>query len=276
MSEPGRDDAFYLPSPDGALEASPWTRGPWDVRMQHGGPPSALLARAVDLALGEERETWVPARTLVELLRPVPIARLRSTATIEIRGRQALRARAALEHEGVEIARARVLLVRAAAEDPALARGALAPVDAVSPAMEAAFPSPEAWPAFDFSFFLDPVGYHAAMELRVGDPWPGAAARAWSRMRIPLVAGEEPSGWERVLCFADAAHGVAPALDPARFTIVNPDLELSLARRPEGAWVGLDIRTSLGANAVGLTRSRVVDARGEAGAASASLIVRAR
>src|SRR4051794_6500357 len=50
-------------------------RGPWDPNAVHGGPPAALLARAV------ERHDPGPAsfvaRLTVELWRPVPLAPLR-------------------------------------------------------------------------------------------------------------------------------------------------------------------------------------------------------
>ena len=261
-------DAFFLPELDGDLSATPWTRGPWDLGAQHGGPPSALLARAIDRAVGEERDAWVPARTIVELLRPVPIARLRASATLETRGRQAIRASAVLEHDGAAIARARAILVRASDDDPTLASSA--------PEADGTLPPPESWPVTDLSFFLHPVGYHRAMEIRMADPWPSPRARAWSRMRAPLVLGETPTGWERALCIADAAHGIAPGLDPTRFTLVNPDLELTLVRRPAGEWIALDVDTRSTAIGTGLTRSRVFDEHGHAGAASATLIVRRR
>jgi len=258
-------DAFFHPEPDGTLVATPWTRGPWDVRTQHGGPPSALLARAIDAAVGDERDAWIPARTIVELLKPVPIASLRPRAAIETRGRQAIRAHATLEQDGVVVARARAILVRAIPEDASLAR-----------AEDDRLPPPETWPSMELAFFPHPVGYHRAIELRMEGAWPRARARVWSRMRVPLVLGEEPSGWERALTFADAAHGLAPALDPTRHTIVNPDLELSLTRRPAGEWIALDVTTQTTAMGTGITRSRVHDREGEVGACSAALIVRPR
>ena len=260
-------DAFFLPEPDGTLVATPWTRGPWDVRMQHGGPPSALLARSIDRAIGDEREEWIPVRTVVELLKPVPIARLRPSATIETRGRQAIRAHATLEHDEVTIARAHAILVRAVPADPEMEN---------AEARRDRLPPPESWPPMEFSFFPHPVGYHRAIEGRMEGEWPRPRARVWSRIRVPLVLGEPTSGWERVLTFADANHGVAPALDPHRFTIVNPDLEVSLTRRPRGEWIALDVETQTTAIGTGMTRSRVFDDDGEVGASSAPLIVRRR
>jgi len=42
------DDAFYLPLGDDRWRSTIHTTGPWDARFQHGGPPSALLARAIE------------------------------------------------------------------------------------------------------------------------------------------------------------------------------------------------------------------------------------
>jgi len=40
-------DSFYVPVRNGTWRATAHTTGPWDERAQHGGPPSALLGRAI-------------------------------------------------------------------------------------------------------------------------------------------------------------------------------------------------------------------------------------
>ena len=40
--------ALYVPTDDG-FEATALTIGPWDPRLQHAGPPAALLAREAEL-----------------------------------------------------------------------------------------------------------------------------------------------------------------------------------------------------------------------------------
>ena len=40
-------DAFYVTDGDDFV-ATAHTRGPWSPKHQHGGPPSALLARAIE------------------------------------------------------------------------------------------------------------------------------------------------------------------------------------------------------------------------------------
>src|SRR5215208_5395178 len=48
------------------------TRGPWDQRFQHAGPPAALLARAVERTAGVQ--PGQAARLAFDILRPVPLA----------------------------------------------------------------------------------------------------------------------------------------------------------------------------------------------------------
>src|SRR3954452_23588135 len=89
-----RTTPFYrLTSPsrsafqDGAetFESLPTTAGPWSPDAQHGGPPAALLARAVEgLA---ERSRARMARFTMELLGPVPVGPVEVTASVRRPGR---------------------------------------------------------------------------------------------------------------------------------------------------------------------------------------------
>src|SRR6476620_4301391 len=84
---PLRGQAFYRlggQTDDGgeALESLPSTAGPWAPQAQHGGPPAALLGRAVE-ALGG----GVVGRFTMELHGPVPVARLVARASVVRPGR---------------------------------------------------------------------------------------------------------------------------------------------------------------------------------------------
>ena len=85
-------ESFY--EPNGELHvATELTRGPWDPKAQHAGPPAALIGREVEL-LGGGRiggEDGPPAqvgRITYEVLRSVPIAPLRVEAKIVRPGRR--------------------------------------------------------------------------------------------------------------------------------------------------------------------------------------------
>src|SRR5215472_8943483 len=68
MTEPSaffeQDGARFIPSV--------LTRGPWGPEHQHGGPPSALMARAIE----DEAESFQLARFTIDFVQPVPIAPL--------------------------------------------------------------------------------------------------------------------------------------------------------------------------------------------------------
>ena len=67
---------FYQPDGEAdCFRATAWTGGPWSVEHQHGGPPAALLARAVEKARSEPE--FAVVRFTVEFLRPVPIGPVR-------------------------------------------------------------------------------------------------------------------------------------------------------------------------------------------------------
>ena len=62
--DPPMSDALFVIDGDTAVP-SELTRGPWDPNAMHGGPPSALLARAVERC--DEGPTPFVARLTVEL-----------------------------------------------------------------------------------------------------------------------------------------------------------------------------------------------------------------
>ena len=79
---------------------------------------------------------------------------------------------------------------------------------------------------------------------RVGGDWPRPGpTQLWMRLVVQIVAGEEPTPFQRVAAVSDFGNGIAAAFDLRRHTAINPDLTISLQRLPAGAWVGLDAGT---------------------------------
>ena len=60
-------DAAYVDLGAGALRASELTRGPWSPGHQHAGPPSALIAHAIERAAVHDGLTHL-ARLTVNLI----------------------------------------------------------------------------------------------------------------------------------------------------------------------------------------------------------------
>ena len=247
-----RRPPFFIPDGD-RFVATESTRGPWSREHQHGGPPAALLTRAMEQLAGEG---MLLCRLTFDFLRPVPIAPLAVRAEVVRAGNKVRRLRAALSTgDGTVVIQAAAVALRTAPVLPA----SILDEDQAPPPVDASAP-------FQFDFFPDPVGYHTAMETRIArGTWGKGAVAAWMRSLVPLVAGEMPSALQRLLIAADSASGVAVVVEPAHHTFVNADLTVSVHRRPEGEWVCLDASTVAEAHGVGLTRARLWDARGPVG-----------
>ncbi|RAU95503.1 acyl-CoA thioesterase domain-containing protein, partial [Mycolicibacter senuensis] len=67
-------EAFYTQTGPGQFDSSALTAGPWSPDSQHGGPPSALLAR--EMEHHQPREGHRLARVSIDILTPVPVAPL--------------------------------------------------------------------------------------------------------------------------------------------------------------------------------------------------------
>ncbi|MEM8993712.1 MAG: thioesterase family protein [Acidobacteriota bacterium] len=249
--------AFYLPEGDG-FRSTVLTRGPWDERFQHGGPPSALLVAA----LLDGVEGMALARVTMEFLRPVPIEPLRVDIEEVTRGRTVRRRRARLVGERPAM-EATALFIR---EEP----------QRVEPIGEP-WVDPGTLPPFSFPFFLWDEGYHTAVDVRLVDPpWGKPAIRCWARSRVPLVAGRETPPEAHTLILADAESGMGPPVDPMAATYINPDLSVYFGRRPRDGWLGLDIQSFAGAGGGGLSEARLRDSEGVFGRSAQSLVVRER
>ncbi|PIE18418.1 MAG: hypothetical protein CSA66_04865 [Proteobacteria bacterium] len=264
MTQQTETKAFY--ERDGEVfRPTGYTRGPWDSRFQHGGPPAALLAGRL-ARHGEGLARWQVARVLTELYRPVPLAPLRIEVRVEGGGRSAQRLWAGLhDADGALLVASRTL------------RLARAPLAEATTHQAPPWPDPEATPPFAFDFFRHPISYGAAVELRLAHGvWGTTPIGFWARTVVPLVAGEEPLPLERLLILADAQSGMGVPVDLMRYTFVNPDMCAYLDRDPEGDWFGFDIRSSAGPDGVGLAQSAVRDMRGELARTAQSLLVRPR
>ena len=255
-------NAFFIPEGH-RFVATELTRGPWSNDHQHGGPPSALLGRAME-RWGDDAAQFMVARVTVELLRPIPLGALEVEVEPIRSARKAQRLSARLLAGGVEVARAFGVRIRTAEIDLPPARVAPRPP----------FRDPALLPEFVFPFFRDPVGYHTAVDIRIArGQWGRGPAAAWLRLRVPLVAGEVTSPLERTLVAADAANGICPALLTDEFTFINPDLTVALFRPAVGEWIGLDSRSLVVPAGTGLVTCGVVDADGEIGHVLQTLIV---
>lgn len=291
------EHAFYEPAGAGTFASSPATAGPWSPDAQHGGPPSALAARAIELHEPDARQRL--ARVAIDILRPIPLLPL-SVVTRTVRpGRRITLIETVLEAGGQEVLHARGWRI----ERP--------PPGKVPEIAEAGAPPPVPAEGDGFEpliFQREPAGYLASIDWRflpAGSGWvdvsagdetsarttgtgrPGATAEpdlpataqvrsAWTRPRIPLLAGEESSPMQRTLLVADSGSGVSGALPPTEFIFVNVDLTVTLARDPESEWILLEAATTIGADGTGMALTRLSDPVGAFGRGLQTLLVAPR
>lgn len=256
-------DSLFTVAGSDAFDSTPLTGGPWRSDAQHGGPPAALLARMIGTV---EQETERVARFSVELLTPVPLARLNVAVERTQMSRRVAHASATLTADGVVVATATALLF-AAAELPEpgwrLEQRLRSPEDAtpiVAPT----------WAAGDATAFHRDAVEHRLVEGDFGVP---GAAVEWIRLRQPVVAGEEPSPLCRVAAASDIASGISSIYSAeSGVGLINADLTIALHRPLIGEWVGIDAVTEVGPDGIGLCTNRLFDVAGTIGTATQSLI----
>ncbi len=238
------------------------TAGPWDPGSMHGGPPSALLGRAVERC--DPRDDLRVARVTVEILGAVPVG-----VDLELRartvrpGRSVELVEAALSAAGRDVARASAWKVRRTEGVQVDSRARTAP-----PLPDVAEELPGSWEG----------GYLRAVEwrfVRGRFDRPGPAA-AWTRALVPLVPDEDLSPLQRVLLVADSGNGISSELDLASWFFINPELTVHSHREAVGEWVCLDAETTVSDGGSGLATSVLSDASGPVAVGAQSLLVSPR
>jgi hypothetical protein len=261
-------DPLFTPVGDGAFEASPITRGPWDELMMHGGPPAALLARAVDQT--QPGSELVVTRLTIELLGGVPVGPVSVATSLAKTGRRFQIVDGEL-HVGDRLAcLARAVRIRRADIPEAASAWDGFGADRL--------PSPEScepmvpWVKAERGMF-----YPDATEIRhvSGERGSGHVV-GWIRLRGEMLPGEPPSPLARTAAAADFANGMSAGLAFGDWLFVNTELSIHLYREPVGEWIGLDARSVTDPSGAGLSTATLHDLRGPFGVCAQSLFVERR
>lgn len=258
---PPADAFFAATSSPGRYAASAATVGPWDPGAQHGGPPAALLARELQ-RVGGHSPDWRFARISVDLLGPVPVGELSVSAARIRDGRRVALFEADLSTGTRVAARARGWQIRVSGVSHG-AVGERPPLPFPDMASQ-----PPSWPG----------GYLQSFEWRfvTGEFGRTGPSSVWARPLVTLVAGEPMSGLQRAMLLADIGNGLSNELDIATHLFINPELTVHLHREPAGDWLGVDARSSLAGDGVGLAETVLFDASGSVGRGAQALLVAER
>lgn len=256
-------EAFYRRRADGWFESARATIGPWSAKLQHGGPPIALLGLSLESLSPKGARI---ARITVDFLSPVPVGDLAASAEVVRPGARIQLSSAVLRTPERAVMRATAwhILAEPGRSRP-VSRGFVAPP---MPANETKtfFPGVTLFPFADAIEWRFVSGSFEA---------PGPAT-VWTRCRIPIVEGMTPTGLQRLLVMADAANGISAELPVTTWTFVPIDLTVVLERHPDGEWVGMSSATTIGADGIGYSDSTLFDADGLVGRSLQTLFVAPR
>jgi hypothetical protein len=260
-------EAFYLRDVD-IFHPTQATSGPWSPDAQHAGPPSALLLRAIEAASGiEDAQT---ARISVDILRPIPVAPLLVETRVLRGGKRVeqIEATLAVVADSSVVMRARAWRLLRRPFDLPEGLGVPEPPPP-GPAGLPEHPRP--------SFWKGDVTYWDALEWRIvrGEFEVSEPACHWTRLRIPLVAGEPTTPLQHLLVMGDAASGISSVFPMREVNFANVDFSVALERPPAGEWLAMDAVTRPGPVGAGVCSAVMFDADGRVGESSQTLVIAA-
>lgn len=219
-------NAFFTTSDDHWFTPTDHTRGPWDTQACHAGPPTGLLARAVEQLIDDKRLI----RLTVDLLRPIPFAGFHIEASITRSGRSTASTSASLiSNEGKLVASASGLhlIEQEPTEYPTHAINVTNPANA----QDGPFPinTLHDLPAFN--------GDGVQIRYPEGENSAPGPTTVWMKT-VPLLESETPSAFQRICPLADCGNAFGRNAEPNEVSFVNPDLTIALHRAPVGDWLG--------------------------------------
>ena len=253
------DAAVFVPEGELLIPQAP-AAGPWFPGVQHGGAVAAVVARAVEAV--PSVVPMVTTRLSIDMSRRVPMGPTRVDTDIVRDGRriQAIECRYLVDDEVV--GRASAMRVRVA-ED-------ISAGNPVRPEDEIPGP-PESFPPIEWTF-NGPTDFAESFDFRRAEDDLGRVT-GWMKAERPFVAGEPNDPRVLIAAVADMIPSGGSVLDYERMISINPDLVISLARPPEGEWLGFTASVRGEGHGYGQADAVLFDERGMVGRALKSLLV---
>ncbi|MBX2878741.1 MAG: thioesterase family protein [Granulosicoccus sp.] len=255
--------AFFTSADNQWFQPTDHTRGPWDESACHAGPPTGLLARAVEGLLPDQRLT----RLTVNLLRPIPFSGFLIESRVLRRGRTVSCTEASLmDKQGKVIVNAQGMhLTPGANQDFATQHVSIGTPDQATAGKFPIQKTLHTKPAFN--------GTGVSVRYPSGqDEKPGSTI-AWLRT-VPLLADETPSAFQRICPLADCGNAFGRNAEPNEVSFMNTDLTLLLHRDPQGDWLGTNSAGYWESNGIGMADAQLFDAQGAVGRALQTLVIR--
>jgi hypothetical protein len=256
-------EAFFVTDDGVHFTATQYSRGPWAEDACHGGPPTALMVRALEL-LDPQKQL---ARITNDIIRPIPTTGFTVEAEIWRQGRSVTSAAVRIRVGDKIHAQGTGVLLRESPTPDGL-RTADVPIPIFKEARDGTFPVediPHGMPSFG-----------SAVEVKYApgsDNGSGGPTTMWMRTTVPILEHEDPSGFQMISPLSDCANGVSPNQPFTEITALNPDLTVVFHREPRGDWFAMDSVTHAHSNGIGATESRLFDVDGPVGVTAQTILV---
>lgn len=257
------DDCFFTTDDNIWFQPTDHTRGPWHEDHCHAGPPTALLARAIEQTNPQQKLV----RITVNLIRPIPFKGFRIEAEVTRQGRIVSTSAATLIDADEKTCATATALQMTPQQDQPLPSHNVS-IGRSTAAKIGEFPIRKTLhdkPAFN--------GEGVAVRYPDGQtPEPGPTI-AWMKT-VPLFKNEEASAFQRICPLADCGNAFSRNAEPWDFNFMNPDLTILLHRDPVGEWLGTSASGYWEDNGIGMADAQLFDESGSVGRALQTLLIR--
>ena len=283
-SVPKIANAYYTRSTTaaGVFNSTRWTVGPWSPKLQHGGPPAALLTKAIEDAAKSFNCPLVTRMTFL-LFKPIPVIPLRVSVEPIRKGKNVTHLQASLfdasKDENNELFRAVALCTRDACfkeHAPAAAPEHQTPLPPKLPSRADAKKTTLA--------SMSENGYSDSLDIyNVAGEHGNGPTTHWAKSKVDLVEGEATSPMQDVLILADSAGGLSFYVDFMSVSFLNADMTINFLRTGdrgielEDRFVGMEARTDLApTQGTGLARATMFDRHGPCAFVTHSQLLQSR
>lgn len=256
-------DSFFTTGDNCWFQPTSHTRGPWDENHCHAGPPSGIMARALEKLFPQQQLV----RMTINLQRPIPYSGFSVAAKISKQGRMVCLGQAQLmDNHGKVFASAESLHVAPQPE-----------FNAPTTQLQVPLPENGSSGVFPIRRTLHDLPSFAGtgVETRYApgsDPEPGPTT-AWIRT-VDLLPDETPSPFQRMCPMADCGNAFGRNAEPWEVNFMNPDLTIVMFRPPKGEWMGSQSTGHWENNGIGMADAQLLDQYGVVGRAVQTLLLR--
>jgi hypothetical protein len=249
---------------DDALVPTDIARSMWSGNQMHGVAVSGALARGAERCLRDlGRDDLRPARWTVDLFRPATMDPCQVSTSVVREGRRLALADAVMRQGGSDVARASALFL---APSQAPTGEVWMPRDRPVPPSAAEVP-PSDEPRVPF--FDSGSGWSQSFP----DHQNAERKRTW-QTGLPVVAGEQPSGFVVAASIADSASMLLHwGTEGVQY--INTDITLSLARPPSGMEIGLVTADRVEVEGIAVGTVSVLDRGGPVGCVTVTALANA-